>query len=280
MEKIKLIVLTTYRYVAKPNKGKLVKGCKNCVFFDKDCEGNCAMNAPNTVITKDEKRALFAHCIGENKYYKCVSCADDDITIDGDKYYLIKSLVNTYIESSCARCAFRNRGDCKLLIYKNQGKVNRCTYEKCRGNGSNYIWIEADKVDLVKPQDIGKESVIKFNKEDMEELRDKDAYSPSSTGVVNLNTDATSKEQKGLDKYTTRRFTKEVTLEEARNWFHSNNEQLRDFAARIFTLAELEDVRRCTMNIDIKTAKRLYRNAENAVRDFVLSAFTKEELED
>lgn len=277
MEKIKLIDLTTHRYVAKPNKGELINGCKNCVFFDEDCEGNCAMNAPNTVITKDEKRALFAHCIGENRYYKCVSCADDDIIIDGDKYYLIKSLVNTYIESSCAGCAFRNRGTCKLLIYKNQGKVNRFTYEKCRRNGGNYIWIEASKVDLIKPQDIGKESVIKFNEEDMEEARDKDLYSHSSTGVVNPKTDAAPKEPNINIK---RHIDVVLTLDEARSWYYSMNPILKDLAVRAFTPAELEDVRKCTMNIDIKTAKRLYRNAENAVRDFVLSAFTKEELED
>lgn len=277
MEKIKLIDLTTHRYVAKPNKGELVNGCKNCVFFDEDCEGNCAMNAPNTVITKDEKRALFAHCIGENRYYKCVSCADDDITIDGDKYYLVKSLVNGHTESSCKGCAFLNRGDCRLFVYRNQGKVSKLIYEKCKGNAVNYIWIEASKVDLVKPQDIGKESIIKFNEEDIEELRDKDLYSHSSTGVVNSKTDAAPKEPNTNIK---RHIDVVLTLDEARSWYYSMNPILKDLAVRAFTPAELEDVRKCTMNIDIKTAKRLYHNAENAVRDFVLSAFTKEELED
>lgn len=277
MEKIKLIDLTTHRYVAKLNKGELVNGCKNCVFFDKDCEGNCAMNAPNTVITKDEKRALFAHCIGENRYYRCVSCADDDITIDGDKYYLVKSLVNSNIKFSCAGCAFINRGDCKLFVYRNQGKVSRFTYEKCRRNGGNYIWIEADKVDLIKPQDIGKESVIKFDREDMEELRDKDVHSPSSTGVVNPKTDAAPKE---LDTYRKRHIDIVLTLDEARNWYYSMNPILKDLAIRAFTPAELEDVRICSCPIDIKTAKRLHRNAENVVRQFVLSAFTEDELKD
>ena len=275
MEKIKLIDLTTHRYVAKPNKGELVNGCKNCVFFDEDCEGNCAMNAPNTVITKDEKRALFAHCIGENKYYKCVSCADDDLTIDGDTYYLVKSLVNDHIESSCEGCAFLNRGDCRLFVYRNQGKVSKSAYEKCKGNAANYIWIASNKVDLIKPQDIGKESIIKFD-EDMEELRDKDVHSHSSTGVVNPKTDAAPKEPNINIK---RHIDVVLTLDEARSWYDSMNPILKDLAVRAFTPAELEDVRICSCPIDIKTAKRLYRNAESAVRQFVLSAFTKEELE-
>lgn len=277
MEKIKLIDLTTYRYVAKLNKGELVNGCKNCVFFDEDCEGNCAMNAPNTVITKDEKRALFAHCIGENRYYRCVSCADDDITIDGNKYYLVKSLVNSNITYSCAGCAFLNRGDCKLLDYKSQNKISKDIYEKCRRNETNYVWIEASRVDLVKPQDIGKESVIKFDREDMEEIRDKDLHSPSSTGVVDSNTDNTPKEPNINIK---RHVDVVLTLDEARSWYNSMNPILKDLAVRAFTPAELEDVRKCTMDIGIKTAKRLYRNAEKAVRDFVLSAFTEEELKD
>ena len=277
MEKIKLIDLTTHRYVAKLHKGELVNGCKNCVFFDEDCEGNCAMNAPNTVITKAEKRALFAYCIGENRYYQCVSCADDDLTIDGDTYYLVKSLVNGHTESSCEGCAFLNRGDCRLFVYRNQGKVSKLTYEKCKGNAVNYIWIAANKVDLVKPQDIGKESVIKFNEEDMEELRDKDAYSPSSTGVVDSNTDDTPKEP---NTNTKRHIDVVLTLDEARNWYNSMNPILKDLAIRAFTPAELEDVRICSCPIDIKTAKRLYRNAEKAVRNFVLSAFTEDELKD
>lgn len=277
MEKIKLIDLTTHRYVAKPNKGELVNGCKNCVFFDEDCEGNCAMNAPNTVITKDEKRALFAHCIGENRYYRWVSCADDDITIDGDKYYFIKSLVNSHIESSCAGCAFRINGGCKLFDYRSQNKIDKSIYEKCRRNGGNYIWIEANKVDLVKPQDIGKESVIEFNKEEMEEVRDKNMYSPSSTGVVDSNTDDAPKEPNTNIK---RHIDVVLTLDEARSWYDSMNPILKDLAVRAFTPAELEDVRKCTMNVNIKTAKRLYRNAEKAVRDCVLSAFTEDELKD
>lgn len=277
MEKIKLIDLTTHRYVAKPNKGELVNGCKNCVFFDKDCEGNCAMNAPNTVITKDEKRALFAHCIGENRYYRCVSCAGDDITIDGNKYYLVKSLVNSNIKFSCAGCAFINRGDCKLFVYRNQGKVSKAAYEKCKGNTVNYIWIAANKVNLIKPQDIGKESVIKFNEEDMGKYRKKDKYAIPSTGVVNPKTDAAPKE---LNINIKRHIDVVLTLDEARSWYDSMNPILKDLAVRAFTPAELEDVRKCTMNIDIKTAKRLYRNAEKAVRDFVLSAFTENELKD
>ena len=274
MEKIKLIDLTTHRYVAKLNKGKLVNRCKNCVFFDEDCDGNCTMNAPNTVITKANKEVLLAHCIGENRYYQCVSCADDDITIDGDKYYLVKSLVNIHIKFSCAGCAFMNNGDCKLFVYRNQGKVSKCTYEKCKGNAVNYIWIAASKVDLIKPQDIGKESMIKFDK-DVEEVRDKDAYSTSSTGVVDSNTDDTPKEPNINIK---RHIDVVLTLDEARSWYDSMNPILKDLAVRAFTPAELEDVRKCTMNVDIKTAKRLYRNAEKAVRDFVLSAFKEEEL--
>lgn len=277
MEKIKLIDLTILRYVSKPNKGELVNRCKDCIFFSKDCEGNCAMNAPNTVLTEDEKEALLAYCIGENRYYKCVSGADDDIIINGDKYYLVKSLVNSHIKSSCAGCAFLNRGDCKLLMYENQGKVSKSTYKKCRDNTVNYIWIAASKVDLVKPQDIGKESIIKFDKEDMEELRDKEPYSNSSTGVVDSNTDIAPKEPNTNIK---RHIDIILTLDEARNWYDSHNPILKDLASRVFTPAELEDVRKCTMNVDIKTAKRLYRNAEKVVRDFVLSAFTEDELKD
>lgn len=270
MEKIKIIDLKTYRYVAKLHKGKLVNGCKNCVFFDEDCEGNCAMNAPNSVITKAEKRALFAHCIGENRYYKCVSCADDDITVDGDKYYLVKSLVNSHIKFSCAGCDFMNNGDCKLFVYRNQGRVSKYTYEKCKGNAVNYIWIAASKVDLIKPQDIGKESMIKFDEED--------AQSISSTGgVVDSKSVSTPKESKASNN-TTRTLTKEVTLKEARGWYNSHNEILRNFALYVFSEAELEDVRTCTSLIDIETAKRLYRNAEAAVREFILSAFTEDEL--
>lgn len=274
MEKIKLIDLTTHRYVSKPNKGELVNRCKDCIFFAKDCEDNCAMNAPNTVITEDAKVALLAHCIGENRYYKCVSCADNDITINGDKYYLVKSLVNDHNELGCTGCAFLNHGDCKLFIYKNKGKVSKYPYEKCKGNTVNYIWIAANKVDLVKPQDIGKESVIKFN-EDMEEVRDKDVHLQSSTGVVDSNTNDTPKEP---DTYRKRHIDIILTLDEARNWYYSMNPVLKDLAVRAFTPAELEDVRICSCPIDIKTAKRLYRNAEKAVRQFVLSAFTEEEL--
>lgn len=278
MGNIKLIDLTTYRYVAKPNKGELVNGCKNCVFFDEDCEGNCAMNAPNSVITKYEKRALFAHCIGENRYYKCVSCADDDITIDGDKYYFIKSLVNSNIKYSCVGCAFLlNGGACKLFDYKSQNKIDKIIYEKCRNDKYNYIWIEASKVDLVKPQDIGKESVIKFNEEDMGKYRKEDKCAHSSTGVVDSNTDVTSKEPNTDIK---RHIDVVLTLDEARNWYDSHNPILKDLAVRAFTPAELEDVRICSCPIDIKTAKRLYRNAENVVRQFVLSAFTEDELKD
>lgn len=283
MENIKLIDLSTYRYVAKLNKGELVNHCKDCIFFDENCKDNCAMNATNSVITKAEKKALLAHCIGENRYYKCVSCVDNDITIDGDKYYLVKSLVNTHIKFSCAGCAFLNRGDCNLLIYRNQGKVSKLTYEKCGDNADNYIWIAASKVDLIKPQDIEKESVIKFNKEDMEELKDKDKYSTSSTGVVNPSTDTVLKEPSNdvprVTKADTKRtLTFELTLKEAREYYYSHNPVLKHIACRLFTPAELEDVRRCTINVDIETAKRLYRNAEKAVRDFVLSAFNEEEL--
>ena len=199
------------------------------------------------------------------------------MTIDGDTYYLVKSLVNGHTESSCEGCAFLNRGDCRLFVYRNQGKVSKLTYEKCKGNAVNYIWIAANKVDLVKPQDIGKESVIKFNEEDMEELRDKDAYSPSSTGVVDSNTDDTPKEP---NTNTKRHIDVVLTLDEARNWYNSMNPILKDLAIRAFTPAELEDVRICSCPIDIKTAKRLYRNAEKAVRNFVLSAFTEDELKD
>lgn len=279
MEKIKLIDLTTYRYVAKLNKGELVNGCKNCVFFDEDCEGNCAMNATNTVITKSEKGALLAHCIGENRYYECVSCADDDIIIDNKKYYLIKhpDIFDKYTCNSCRGCDFINDSHCKLCDYKSQNKINKFIYEKCRIREDNYIWIAADKVDLVKPQDIRKESIIKFDKEDMEELRDKDAYSPSSTGVVNPKTDAAPKEPNTDIK---RHIDVVLTLDEARSWYDSMNPILKDLAVRAFTPVELEDVRICSCPIDIKTAKRLYRNAENAVRDFVLSAFTEDELKD
>lgn len=277
MEKIKLIDLKTYRYVAKLHKGKLVNGCKNCVFFDEDCEGNCAMNATNSVITKADKEALLAHCIGGNRYYKCISCADDDITINGDKYYLVKSLVNSHIKSSCAGCTFLNRGDCKFFVYRNQGKVSKLDYEKCKGNAVNYIWIEANKVDLVKPQDIGKESMSKFNKKEMKEVRDKDTYSHSSTGVVDSNTDDTPKEP---NINIERHMDVILTLDEARSWYDSMNPILKDLAVRAFTSAELEDVRTCSCPIDIKTAKRLYRNAENVVKQFVLSAFTEDELKD
>lgn len=278
MEKIKLIDLTTHRYVAKLNKGELVNGCKNCIFFAEDCEGNCAMNAPNSAITKDAKRALFAHCIGENRYYKCVSCADDDITINEDKYYLVKSLVNNHNEFSCVGCAFLlNGGGCKLFDYKSQNKISRYIYEKCRCNGWDYIWIEADKVDLVKPQDIGKESMSKFNKKEIKEVKDKDVYSHPSTGVVDSNTDDTSKEP-NID--IKRHIDVVLTLDEARNWYDSHNPILKDLAVRAFTPAELEDVRICSCPIDIKTAKRLYRNAEDVVRQFVLSAFTEDELKD
>lgn len=271
MEKIKLIDLTTHRYVAKLNKGELVNGCKNCVFFDEDCEGNCAMNATNTVITKAKKRALFAYCIGENKYYKCVSCADDDIIIDNKKYYLIKhpDIFDKYTCNSCRGCDFLNNGYCKVCDYKRQNRIDKIIYEKCRNKKDNYIWIEADKVDLVKPQDIGKENVIKFNEED--------AQSISSTGVVNPNTDIAPKEP---DSYRKRHIDVVLTLDEARNWYYSMNPILKDLAIRAFTPAELEDVRKCTMNVDIKTAKRLYRNAEKAVRNFVLSAFIEDELKD
>lgn len=278
MEKIKLIDLTTLRYASKPNKGKLVNRCKNCIFFARDCEGNCAMNAPNTVLTKDEKEALLAHCSGENRYYKCVSGADDDIIINEDKYYLVKSLVNSYNEFSCAGCAFLNRGDCKLLAYENQDKISKSTYKKCRGNKVNYIWIAASKVDLVKPQDIGKESIIKFN-EEMKEVRDKDLYSHSSTGVVYSKSVSTPKEPK-VSNDNTRKLIKDLNLEEARKWYNSMNPILKDLVLTVYSEAELEDVRMCTALIDIKTAKRLYRNAENVVRQFVLSAFTENELKD
>lgn len=277
MEKIKLIDLTTHRYVAKLHKGELVNGCKNCVFFDEDCEGNCAMNTTNSVITKAEKRALFAHCIGENRYYKCVSCADDDITINGDKYYLVKSLVNSNLDFNCAGCAFLNRGDCKLLTYENQGKVSKFTYEKCRRDAFNHIWIAASKVDLVKPQDIEKESMIKFNEEDVKELRDKDTYSTSSTGVVNSKSVSTPKEPKASNN-DARKLIIDLSLEEARKWYNSVNPVLKDLALTVYSELELEDVRMCTALINIETAKRLYHNAEKAIRDFVLSAFTEDEL--
>ena len=279
MEKIKLIDLTTHRYVAKLNKGKLVNRCKNCVFFDEDCDGNCTMNAPNTVITKDEKRALFAHCIGENKYYQCVSCANDDIIIDNNKYYLIKhpDIFDKYTCNSCRGCDFLNNGRCKICDYKRQNRIDKIIYEKCKNKKDNYIWIIADKVDLVKPQDIGKESVIKFNEEDMGKYRKEDKCAISSTGVVDSNTDATPKEPNiNIERHV----DVILTLDEARNWYDSHNAILKNLAVRAFTLAELEDVRTCSCPIDIKTAKRLYRNAENVVRQFVLSAFTEDELKD
>ena len=277
MEKIKLIDLTTHRYVAKLNQGKLVNRCKNCVFFDEDCEGNCAMNALNTAINKTEKEALLTHCIGENRYYKHVSCADDDITIDGNKYYLIKSLNNSYIKFSCAGCVFINDGHCKLNDYKSQNKIDKIIYEKCRNDKYNYIWIEASKVDLIRPQDVKKESVIKFNEEDMGKYRKEDKYAISSTGVVDSNTNDTPKEPNTNIK---RHIDVVLTLDEARSWYDSHNPILKDLAVRAFTPAELEDIRKCTMDVDIKTAKRLYRNAEAAVREFVLSAFTEDELKD
>ena len=279
MEKIKLIDLVTHRYVARLNKENRFARCKQCVFFDETSCDNCAMNLPNTVITKDNRIVLLAHCIKENRYYQCVSYADNDITIDNKKYYLIKSyIVNNNNKYSCKECAFLlSNGSCKLFDYENQNKIDNFTYKKCINNADNYIWIEADKFDLVKPQDIGKESVIKFNEEEMEEVRDKNLYSPSSTGVVDSKNVSTSKESK-VSNNTTRRLTKEVTLKEARGWYNSYNKILRNFALHVFSETELKDVRTCMALIDIDTAKRLYRNAEKAVRDFVLSAFTEDEL--
>lgn len=279
MEKIKLIDLATYRYVAELNKEHEGARCEQCVFFDKDCDGDCAMNSLNTVISKSEKGALLAHCIGENRYYKCVSDPNDDIIIDNKKYYLVKhpDIFDKYSCNSCRGCDFLNNGHCKVCDYKRQNKIDKIIYEKCKNKEDNYIWIEASRVDLIKPQDIGKESVIEFNEGDMKELKDKDAYSHSSTGVVDSNTDDTPKEPNANIK---RHIDVVLTLDEARNWYDSHNPILKDLAVRAFTPAELEDVRKCTMDVDIKTAKRLYRNAENVVRQFVLSAFTEDELKD
>lgn len=172
----------------------------------------------------------------------------DTIKLNGYTYQLVQR--NSGV-NRCYNCIFGVDGRCCLFDDDN---ILKDKAEELNNNCLSIPW--------------GVYKLVKFKHDD------------SSTGVVNPSTDAAPKEPKGLDKYTTRRFTKEVTLEEARNWYNSHNELLRDFATRIFTPAELEDVRRCTMDIDIKTAKRLYRNAENAVRDFVLSAFSEEELKD
>ena len=139
---------------------------------------------------------------------------------------------------------------------------------------------KGDKVDLVKPQDIGKESVIKFNEEeDMEEVKDKDAQSHSSTGVVDSNSVSTSKESTASNN-DRRKLIIDLSLKEARKWYNSHNPVFKDLALSVYSEAELKDARKCIALIDIETAKRLYRNAEKAVRDFLLSAFKEDELKD
>lgn len=245
--------------------------CIDCVFIDSNC--NCTLKEHTSGLNKQDEINLLEMCMHnpkmhwkkENKEAEIHNLTvgatptmniGDTIELGVYTYKLDECLPHPDNESKCNQCVFGIEGCCCLrdddntLKYRADELIANCERE------STAIY------KIVKP--------IKANYSD----------GNSSTGVVNPSIDDTSKEPKGLDKYTTRRFTKEVTLEEARNWYNSHNELLRDFATRIFTPAELEDVRICSCPIDIETAKRLYRNAENAVRDFVLSAFSKEELED
>lgn len=250
--------------------------CDVCVFYNKE-QCQCSLRCHDTTISAKEKDEMFKMCRNtprmhwekENKEAEIHNLTvgatptmniGDTIKLNGYIYRLDKCVPHSDNETKCSQCIFGAKGRC------------------CLRDDDNTLKDRADELITNCEREI---AVYKFIKVDDLKIIEAD-YSDgnSSTGVVNPSTDDAPKEPKGLDKYTTRRFTKEVTLEEARNWFHSHNELLRDFATRIFTPAELEDVRKCTMNVDIKTAKRLYRNAENVVRDFVLSAFSEEELKD
>lgn len=253
------------------NSSKGYNTCFECVFINSN--RICTLQQHISGLSKQDEIDLFNMCMNnpkmhwekENKeaeiHNLTVSIAPtmnigDTIELGLYTYKLDKCLPHPDNETKCNQCVFGVEGYC------------------CLRNDDNTLKDRADE--LIANCERESTAVYKVVKPIKVSYSDDN----SSTGVVDSNTDDAPKEPKGLDKYTTRRFTKEVTLEEARNWFHSHNELLRDFATRVFTLAEIEDVRRCTMDVDIKTAKRLYRNAENAVRDFVLSAFSEEELKD
>lgn len=277
MEKIKLIDLTTHRYVSRLNEGNQLVHCEQYVFFDETSYANCAMNAPNSVINVSDNEALFSHCTKENRYYQCVSSAKDDIVIEDKKYYLIKCVVDDDdIKFDCTGCAFLDNIRCKLVDYRRQNIINKSVCKKCVNGRCNYIWIEASKVDLIKPQDIEKENVTKLDKEDMDKY-EKDECAIPSTGVEVPNNNGAPKERKTATD-DTRRLTVDLGIEKARMWYKSMNSILKNLALKVYSKAELEDARVCTALIDIDTAKRLYRNVEKAVRDFVLTAFTEDEL--
>lgn len=250
--------------------------CNVCVFCNKE-KYQCLLICHNTTMSAEEEDKMFKICQASPRMHweKANEEAeihnltvgttptmniDDTIKLGLNVYKLAECLPHPDNETKCNQCVFGIEGRCCLRDDDNAFKDRA---DQLIAN------CERESRAIYKIVKVNSKIIVEDNPDDI-----------SSTGVVNPSTDVALKEPKGLDKYTTRRFTKEVTLEEARNWFHSHNQLLRDFATRIFTLAELEDVRKCTMNIDIKTAKRLYRNAENAVRDFVLTAFSEEELKD
>lgn len=185
----------------------------------------------------------------------------DTINLGVYRYKLDECLPHSDNETKCNQCVFGIEGCC------------------CLRDDDNTLKDRADE--LIANCERESTAIYKIVKAVKANYSDGN----SSTGVVNPNTDDAPKEPSNdaprVTKADTKRaLTLELTLREARGYYYSHNPILKDIACRLFTPAELEDVRRCTIDIDIKTAKRLYRNAENAVRDFVLSAFSKEELED
>ena len=250
--------------------------CIDCVFIDSNC--NCTLKQHTSGLNKQDEIDLFDMCMNnpkmhwekENKEAEIHNLTvgttptmniGDTIKLGLYIYKLDECLPHPDNETKCNQCVFGIEGRCCLRDDDNAFKdradeiIANCERE------STAIY------KVVKP--------IKANYSD----------DNSSTGVVNPSIDDAPKEPSNdtprVTKADTKRaLTLELTLKEAREYYNSHNPILKDIACRLFTPAELEDVRRCTMNLDIKTAKRLYRNAENAVRDFVLSAFSEEELKD
>lgn len=197
----------------------------------------------------------------KNKNVTHIMNIGDTITFNGYTYKLDECLPHPDNESKCNQCIFGFESSC------------------CLRDDDNTLKDRADE--LIANCERKSTAIYKVVKA----IKANNSDGNSSTGVVNPSTDAAPKEPSNtaprvIKANTKRSITFELTLKEAREYYYSHNPVLKDIACRLFTPAELEDVRRCTMNIDIKTAKRLYRNAESAVRDFVLSAFSEEELKD
>lgn len=195
------------------------------------------------------------------------------IKINKEEFNLVKT-DNSAI--SCSVCVFGKEDKCKLIYHQTDidAEEENEMFRICQLDIQTHWEKVRDINDISEKEDDSEAEKYADSFFEPHEKEDKHANISSTGGESPVNN--TPRVTKADTK---RSINIELTLKEAREYYDSHNPILKDIACRLFTPAELEDVRRCTMNIDLKTAKRLYRNAENVARDFVLSAFSKEELE-